>query len=202
MTMNTCRVLASGNIVTCRGKLTFPALLKARANPNNPGAEPKFSTGILIPANSNIDVLKQAAEAVAREKWGDKMPSKLRSPFLVAGEIEGAKGKTYPDEFDNWILIRCNSTYGPDIIDGAGNKVDEEREIYSGRWARLSVRAFAYENSGNRGVSFGLQNVQLLEHDTALGGSRARAEDEFEPVNVDTGSGKADAGATASSVFG
>ena len=200
MTMNTCRVLASGNIMTCRGRLTFPALLKARPNPNNPQAEPKFSTGLLIPATSDIAILKQKAEAAAREKWGDKIQPKLRAPFLLAGEIEGAKGKTYPDAFDNWILIRCNSTYGPDVIDGAGHKVDEEREIYSGRWARLSVRAFAYDYSGNRGVSFGLQNVQLLEHDTPLGGSRARAEDEFEPVNVDTGGGAATA--TASSVFG
>lgn len=199
--MNTCRALASGNIMTCRGRLTFPALLKARANPNNPQADPKFSTGILIPPTSDISVLKKAAEDVAREKWGDRLPSKLRSPFLRAGDVEGNKGKTYPDELDDWILIRCNSTYGPDVIDATGLRVDEERDIYSGRWARLSVRGFAYDNNGNRGVSFGLQNVQLLDHDSPLGGGRAKAEDEFEPVNV--GSGSTDTGSqTASSVFG
>jgi Protein of unknown function (DUF2815) len=36
--------------------------------------------------------------------------------------------------------------------------------------------------SGNRGVSFGLNNVQLLRDDESLGGNRRSADTEFEPV--------------------
>ena len=49
-----------------------------------------------------------------------------------------------------------------------------------------------YDTNGNKGVSFGLQNVQILDNDEAWGGTRARAEDEFEPVESAAGATKGD----------
>ena len=47
---------------------------------------------------------------------------------------------------------------------------------------RGSIQAFAYETDGNKGVTFGLVNVQLLDNDEELviGGARVSAETEFE----------------------
>ncbi len=198
MSLNDAQKLDSGNIRTPRGKISFPALITPRANPSKPNDPPKYQVTLLIPPTANIEVMQTEAAAAARAKWGDTLPPNLRSPFLKAEELVGEKGRTYGDEFNGWTVIRLWSKMKPDLVDGSGQRVDEEREIYAGRWARISVRPYAYSKDGNRGVSFGLQNVQLLENDTPIAGARARAEDEFETVTPSGDTGSASAG----SVFG
>jgi hypothetical protein len=186
--LNKCRVSKSGNIITPKLRLSFPQLFTAKAAPGSDKL--KFSCSGLIPPTADISLLRKAAEECAKEKWGDKMPSKLKAPFLKAEDYE------YEGYEAGWILIRPTSLTKPGIVDAAGNNVDEESQVYPGRWAVFSLRPFAYDTNGNRGVSLGLQNVQLLDHDEPIGG-RARAEDEFEPV-ADPAAGKQ----AADSVFG
>ena len=42
--------------------------------------------------------------------------------------------------------------------------------IKSGDYGRVQVNAYGFDTSGNRGVTFGLQNVQLLERGESLSG--------------------------------
>lgn len=185
-----CRVSKSGNIITPKAKLSFPQLFTAK---KAPGAEKeKFSLSLLIPKTSDISLLKKAAEEAAREKWGDKLPSKLKSPFLKAEDYE------YEGYDDSVVLVRATGLQKPGLVNAAGENVSEESEVYPGRWCVASLRAFAYDTNGNRGVAFGLQNVQLLDHDEPIGG-RARAEDEFEAV--ETASDPAGKKSSADSVF-
>lgn len=51
-------------------------------------------------------------------------------------------------------------------------------ELYSGCWAQVSVTAFYFDNSGNKGIAFALNNVMKWKNDTRLDGS-VDAEDEF-----------------------
>lgn len=51
-------------------------------------------------------------------------------------------------------------------------------ELYSGCWAQISVTAFYFDNSGNKGIAFALNNVMKWRNDERLDGSVA-AEDEF-----------------------
>ncbi|PWG75044.1 hypothetical protein DF186_14750, partial [Enterococcus hirae] len=57
-----------------------------------------------------------------------------------------------------------------------------------------SIRPFTYDVSGNRGVAFGLQNVQKLRDGDPLGG-RTKPEDDFEPMPG------AEEGSTAGNLF-
>ena len=61
------------------------------------------------------------------------------------------------------------------------NEILDESEIYSGCYGKVSLRAFAYDQKGNKGVSFGLQNVQKVRDGESLGG-RVNPQDEFKPV--------------------
>lgn len=186
-----CRVTASGNIVTPKARISFPQLFTAKAPPGSDKA--KFSVSLLIPANHDLSLLKQAAEKCAKEKWGDKLPAKLKNPFLKAEDFE------YEGYEAGWTLLRATSMSKPGMVDAAANNVDEESQVYPGRWCVASLRPFAYDTNGNRGVSFGLQNIQLLDHDDPIGG-RARAENEFEAVDVPASAdGKKQ---SADSVFG
>lgn len=170
-----CRVSKSGNIITPKARLSFPTLFTAKTAPGADKA--KFGCSLLIPPDADISILIDAVKKCAKEKWGDKLPSKLKTPFLKAEDYE------YEGYEEGWTVLRPNSLQKPGIVDGAGNNVSEESEVYPGRWCVASLRAFAYDTSGNRGVAFGLQNIQLLDHDEPIGG-RARAEDEFEAVDV------------------
>ena len=192
--LNKCVLSKTGNVITARAKLSYPTLFVPRAMAGAAeNAEKKYSTSILLPPTADITLLKDAAAKTAREKWGADLPRKMKSPFLKAGEIEGAKGPAYPPEYADWIVIRTTSKQKPGVVDARGVNVDDEAEVYAGRWARVSLRAFAYDTQGNRGVSFGLQNVQLLDHDTPIAGARVKAEDEFEAVATgDGGTGSAD----------
>jgi hypothetical protein len=66
------------------------------------------------------------------------------------------------------------------VVDGNTDDVTNKSEVYPGRWARMTVNAFGYANR-TRGVTLGLNNVQILKHDTSLGGKSA-AKSDFDVV--------------------
>lgn len=186
-----CRLSKAGNIITPKVRLSFPVLFEPQPPPGNAAGKKRFSVALLIPPGCNLDLLKQDASRAANEQWGDKIPGKLKSPFLDAAEYP------YEGYEAGWTLLRPTTLNRPGVVNAKGENVgDDGSEVYPGRWAVASLRAFAYDVSGNRGVSFGLQNIQLLDHDEPLGG-RARAEEEFAPVDIDAKSGAVDFGPAA-----
>jgi hypothetical protein len=204
---NACVVAPNGNIHTPKGKLSFPSLVTPRTMRDaSPDAIPKFSLSILIPPDADISALKKAAAECAQAKWGDKKPPKLKSPFLRAGDLLKADGEPlYPEDMAEWTVLRPSATKAVGVVDATAKLIPTERvddEAYSGRWARVAVRPFAYDKAGNRGVSFGLQAAQLLDHDTPMAGSATRAEDEFAPVQIAAAPVTASATASADDIWG
>jgi hypothetical protein len=162
----------NGNFkVPCR--ISYPSVFRPRKNQN--GAE-KYSVACLIPPTVDISALKTAAAAKCKEKFGDKIKG-IKPPFLNPVE------KNYDeDTFKGWTLIRCSSDSKPGVVGPNAKTVEEPSEAYPGRWALVSMNPYAYDNSGNKGVTFGLNNIQLLDHDEPLAAVRISAEDEFEAV--------------------
>lgn len=188
-----CRTSKAGNIITPKCRISFPVLFEPKAQGKDGEGKKKYSVAVLIPPDCNLQLLKDDATRAAKEKWGEKMPANLKSPFLDAGKYE------YEGYENGWTLIRSSSIQKPGVVDAKGQNIgDDSTQVYAGRWACVSLRAFAYDNSGNRGVSFGLQNIQLLDHDTPIAGGRPQAEDEFAPVPE---VGGATATKTASDLF-
>jgi hypothetical protein len=69
--------------------------------------------------------------------------------------------------------------------DGKPAKITNPDEIYAGVKARASVRFYAYDTNGNRGVAVALGNVQKTGEGQRLDG-RMKAEDEFTAEKGDT----------------
>lgn len=180
----------TNNIITPEFRVSYPYVFR----PNKPmeaNQEPKFSVTMLFPKDTDLSKLKQAAEQAAIEKWGaGKAPKNLRSPFRDQGEKE-SEGYV-----PGAIFITATSKQKPGLIDGANNDIVDETQFYAGCYARASIRAFAYDKAGNKGVAFGLQNIQKLRDGESLSG-RMKAQAEFEPV-ADAVVGEA---ADASSLF-
>ena len=144
------------------------------------------------PASSStrqtIDAINRAVQAAYKageEKLrgnGRTVPplSSLRTP-LRDGDSERPDDEAYQGK----LFLTARSTTKPGIVDRSLNAVIDPLEVYSGRWARVSLVAFVYSNNGNRGIGMGLQNVQLLEDDEPLGGGRSKPQDDFSAVDDD-----------------
>ena len=144
----------------------------------------KYSVTILVPKSltKSLDPLKAEAVRVAKEKWGAKGEAILaaaKNPMIHDGDTYvGTSGEPDPSYKGNWF-IRMRTDRKPQVIDAKKQPVFTDDDVYSGCLLRVSGNVFAYEREGNRGVTFGLNNVQVLEKRARLDGRKA-AEDEFE----------------------
>lgn len=186
--LNTCVKTPAGTVVTPKGRFSYAQyLLHPQEKQKTKDGKVKRQLSFLIPGDADIALLKEMVGAALREKFPsipEHKKKSVKSPFLDAYE------KTGDEQFKGWTLLRVSTTSMPAIVDArnvaiASDKLDEE--VYSGRWGRISLRAFGYERDGNMGVSFALSNVQLLDHDDPLGGGRVNPENEFAPVEVAAG---------------
>jgi len=141
----------------------------------------------LIPPTVDLKALRHALKSAAVDKFGPdeaKWPKKMRRPEDVIKKC--ADSDHYQaDEFTGWHYVNCSTKEPPGIVDAALKPITERREVYPGRWANISVNAYGYDTSGNKGVTLGLNNVQLLKHAAPLGGATPRPQDDFEAVAVE-----------------
>jgi len=174
------------NMLSPIARISHPAFFTPRASGKNPkpDAPKKYQVSIVVPTQADISLLKKMAGDAALKFFGDtklaelKAAKKLKSPFLRAGDNK------FSGELAEWTLIRMSAKSKPDVFEpnnGALIKLTEEDStlVYPGRWATVSMHAFAYDTNGNYGVSFGFNSVVLLNHDESFTG-RARGADEFD----------------------
>jgi len=157
-------------------RVSFPHVFKA-TRPKGSDKD-KFTLSMLFDDDADLSKLKKAATAAVKEKWGDKPPKKLKTPFLDAGDYD------YEGYEDGHALVRASSIQKPGVVDQNVDPIIEESEFYPGCYARAKVRAFTYDIEGNRGVSFGLGNIQKVKDGERLGG-HSKPEDDFEAVGDD-----------------
>jgi hypothetical protein len=154
------------------------------------GQPEKYSCTILLPpGHEGLALLEAALEAAAIARWGRKS----EWPRLLKGITRDPVIKDVADypkigiREPGWSLVRASSLEPPGIVDAKLVEVakpDLRSEVYSGRWAAVSVNAFAYDRPTGPGVSLGLGNIQLLKHDTRLGAPRMKPGEEFDPEEL------------------
>ena len=162
-------------IMTPEFRVSFPAVFKARSSKSDDDGDagtPKYGITMLFAKDADLSKLKAAAQAAAKEKWGDKIPKNLRTPFRDQGD-KGLEGYV-----EGAVFINATSLQKPGLVDRNREDIIDETEFYAGCYARATLRAFAYDKKGNKGVAFGLNNVQKLRDGESLSG-RTRAQDDF-----------------------
>jgi hypothetical protein len=169
-----------------KGRLVWPdSLLTAKAFKKNrsPDAPKKHSTTVLIPAAANLDVLKKMMVDVAVARFGQDWQKKnLRNPLIKS--VDDAKLTEYAEAFPWFARTSTGADYPPFIFGPDAQRfTGDPSDIYSGRWAVVTVRPYAFDNEG-RGISLGLQRVQLLDHDEVIVGGRMETNSGFDAVDV------------------
>lgn len=191
-------------LVTPDFRVSYANVFKAQKNDLNGKME--YSIVAIFPKTADLTPLKTAATKACADKWGAdvaKWPQNMRKPFRKCSERwKNVDGKQvipagYEDGDAIFLTLKANEEYRPQVVDAAVQPILEPREFYSGCYAKASVRPFVYDQKGNRGVSFGLGNIQKVRDGEPLGGS-SRAEDDFQAVES---SGGTAATAGAGSVF-
>jgi len=176
------------NVLTPKFRTSFAKVFRPEKNTLNDKME--YSLVAIFGPKDDLSALTKEVTAAAVEKFGadkTKWPKNLRNPIRKNEERE--KDGKLPDGYEpGGHFITMKSTQRPGLVDANLQAIIDETQFYSGCFARAQVRAFAYLQKGNAGVSFGLQNVQKVADGDPLSG-RQRAEDAFEPV--------ADAGGTS-----
>lgn len=164
------------NVTTGPATLSWPHLAELEAR----NGKPKVSTAVLVPKSdtATIEALKSAIREAATEKWGAKVPKSLRTP-LKDGDNSDYEEQAGHITF-NASSIRRVPIVGTDLLPYSDERIAEE--VFGGQRARVAVRAFAYEVDGSKGVSFGLQMVQVLGGGERFGGGTASAESLFGPA--------------------
>jgi len=162
--------MASKAVLSPIGTLCFPALFE----PKSPtaGAPPRFSCILVFDEKAlntpQYQDLRKAVQAAAADKFGAQKAAdasfmrSLRLPFRATAE------KNYEGFEQGEVFISPWSRgdgQRPGIVDVAGQDILVPGDVFAGQLARATVTAFAYDNSGNRGVSFGLEHLQIVKAD-------------------------------------
>lgn len=178
-------------VVTGKCRFVYCSVMSARKNEMN--GKDEFSTQVLVPKSDTetVGALKAAAKEALTAKFGDKIPKNVRNP-LRDGDIETkSDGSPMGKEYAGCYFFNTKSTNKPGAVDANGQDLLGSNDIVSGDFGRVSLNAYAYDQAGNKGVSFGLNNIMLLAKGEALGGARPSAAADFginksaEPVAAD-----------------
>ena len=169
----------STRVITPEAIASYPTLDKPEAM--NEGEAPKYSIALVFPKGTDLSELKAAALQAAEEKFGKEKAhamikaKKLTLPFRTDGEEKG-----YPE---GSVFFNARTQRKPTVVsrvpdaDGKPTVISPDA-VYPGAIVRASLSAFGYDVKGNKGVGFGLNNIQFVRDGERLDGSR-NARDEF-----------------------
>lgn len=172
----------STRIITPKAILSYPQLIEPVVDDNGVA---KYSCALIFPKGSDLTALKKAAVAILVEKFGVKATKEgirdgtFRLPFRDDWEKKG-----YPE---GSTFFNCKTKQKPGCVSQVPGKdgkpkryTDEEivEEMYAGCFVVASVGPFYYNRKGNKGVGFGLNNLQKVGDGEPLG-NRVAAEEEF-----------------------
>ena len=147
------------------------------------GSTPKFSVSLIIPKSDKktLSKIKAAIESAYKEGesklkgTGKTVPalSVLKTP-LRDGDTERLDDPAYANAY----FVNANSATAPGIVDKTCQPIIDRSEVYSGVYGRASIKFYAFNSNGNKGIACGLQNLQKIRDGEPLGG-RSKPEDDF-----------------------
>ena len=170
-------------IITGKVRASYVNVFQSRFNDLN-GSE-EFSMMLLIDKldRATIKKITDAIEDAKTQKWGTSIPKKLYNPLRDGDSSSDLPDSVTPGDapYAGNYFMNVKNKMKPGIVDAQLNTVIDPSEFQSGDYCLVSLNSYGYDNK-KRGVSFSLQNVQVLEKGEPLGIS-SRAEDDFQVVD-------------------
>lgn len=177
--INMAKLATDTKVITNKVRLSFVHLLEPHAFE---GQKEKYSAMLLIPKEDTETLalfekaIKNAYDAAKSDKLKGIKYENIKTT-LRDGDAEMDTEER--PEFKGMMFINASSVTKPGIIDRFKNEITSADDVYSGVYARVSLNFYAYNTAGNKGISAGLNNVQVIEKGDYLGG-RASADSDFD----------------------
>ena len=191
--------MATDSIVTVPFRLAFPEVFTPKAATEG-GAE-KFSITMLFPKDGSALIpampgngileLRKLALAAVKDKWGEdktKWPASFKTlDFKTYVSPNGKDG--WPirdgdlvewDGFPDQFFARATSRFAPGLVNQKLQPILDKSAVYGGLICRAQINAYAYDTNGNKGVTFGLNNLQILKDDGTIFGGRQNPAEVFD----------------------
>lgn len=160
------------------GRISFPHLFKPQQNDRG---ENVWSVVIVFDkkaqATPEYKAMEEAIQTAATERFGTKVPAGVKRKSL-----EPKSGypftlcETKPEWFgwasEGSTMATFSSKYAPVVIDRNKTEILDQAEVYAGQYGRVQWTNYAYDASGNQGVSFGLRAYQKVKDGEALSGGK------------------------------
>lgn len=155
--------MAYPQVITPYGILSFPTLFAPR--PRAEGGKPVYSLALLFDKKQQqtpeFKAMQAAVEEVIKDKAGKLPRSQLYNPFRDGAE----KADKYAGYEEGVVFIGAWSERKPPVIDARKQDVLLPEQVFAGQLVRAAIRPFWFDVSGNRGVSWGLDSVQIVKAD-------------------------------------
>jgi|Laugresu1bdmlbdd_1035124.scaffolds.fasta_scaffold02623_5 hypothetical protein len=166
-------------MITPEAILSFPSLITPR--PRSEGGPEVYSCSLLFSAAAQktpeFAKLKAACEAAAKERFDGKVPAGLKLPFRDGSEKDYAG-------YAGTVYISPWSKQKPGIVDENVEPLLDLDRLYPGVIVRADIKPFAWAVSGNKGVSFGLNHLQIVRDGERMDG-KSSPSSVFSPVGGD-----------------
>lgn len=172
------------NLVTGKVRFSYANVFEPRTTQSG---EARYSVTILIPKTDVATKQKIDAEMtrVLQESisstFGGVKPANPKIP-IYDGDGLRPGGEPFGEECKGHWVMTANSKEAPEVVDANLNPILSKSEFYSGCYGRVSLRFFAYNKNGNKGVGCGLGNIQKLEDGESLTGKTTASQDFGQPM--------------------
>lgn len=167
------------------GVISFPHVFTPRAP--SPGTDERYSVAIIFDTNAQksaeYKAMKVAAMEAAVDFFGDKAKAMIKNGQLRMPFRDATEKSQYAGYEDGKIFVNAWSKQKPDVIDGNLNDVIPS-DLFPGCMGRITYRAFAYDQSGNKGVSIGLNNLQISDFTTPRLDGKKKGKDDFDALDM------------------
>jgi len=155
--------MAYPQIITPYATLSFPNLFAPRARAE--GTEPVYSVSLLFDDKAQqtpeFKAMQKAVEEVIKEKFPKGNRNQLYNSFRDGGEKSGQ----YAGYEEGVIFISASSNRKPPVIDARKQPVLLAEQVWPGQLVRAALNPFWFDKAGNKGVSWGLNSVQIVKAD-------------------------------------
>jgi len=159
-------------------RVAFPSVFEKKQQPND---KTQYSITMLFPKDTDFAAMKEAVKQCAIDKWGS-IPEGLKVPFKDGN----AQAEKYPSHTD-MVVVEAKSDYKPRVRNPANSDdiliEDVSPEgFYAGCWARAQLQVFGWENTGTKGVSFGLAELIQKVKDDETFITRSDPDEVLDPI--------------------
>jgi len=150
-------------------RASYVTLFEPRVNAQSGKSE--YGVAMIFPKDTDISVLKKAAFAAAKEKFGEKAEALVKSSNFKMPFRDGDADRPGDAAYENSIFVNTKSQKKVGVVGRDNSILTSEEQFYSGCYAIAQVAFAAYDHSGSKGVGCYVNAVQKRSDGDSLSGT-------------------------------